>query len=466
MRELCLTLAIAAVLSGTVAGQEEEPRNAPLMLAMRGMHPRSGAVDKVALVREILATEPDAIERATGERVGPFGTAINMHDAAIAKLLLEFGADPNARYGSETVLHQAAEKGRIEIVELLLDAGAEVRQRDFVSATRNGQTRVMELMLEHGASTDTPSGSASMGTWPVQAAAEHNQLASLGFLLGRGARVSLPEARYQPLHFAARGGHTEVVKLLLDHGAPVGPEDVYGLRPAERAVLRGHEDVLRLLVAHGANRTPFVQVALGEFWAVAPTEGLAEARLQGETLLHAAARFGQLQKARTLLQTGVNPATGNEHGVTPLLIAALRGDLLLSRLLLEAGAPVNAANSLGTTPLHAAAGARSIFLGPLPTNPQAADEFLPLVQLLLEHGADVEAAQSPSLYVGSNWRPLHGAIAAERVDLAAALIRAGADSDWEHENKSPLWDERSRELLAKAVELAREPADPPPVRAR
>lgn len=461
MRELCWILALTAGLSGSVAGQEEEPRDAPLMLAMRGMHPRSQAVEKVALVREILAAEPDAIARATGAGSHPLGAAIHVDDPAIAELLLEFGADPNARYGRETVLYQAAKRARIEIVELLLDAGAEVRQRDFVCATRNGQTRIMELLLEHGASADAPDGSASLGTWPVQTAAEHDQLAALGFLLGRGVRVSLPEARYQPLHLAALRGHTQAVRLLLDHGAPVGPEDVHGLRPADLAVLRGHEDVLRLLVARGARRTPFVHVALGEPWSAADVEGPAEARLQGETLLHAAARFGRHPTARALLQAGVDPATGDAHGVTPLLIAARRGDLTLSRLLLEAGAPVNAANSHGTTPLHAAAGARSVFFGPSPGNPQAADEYLPLVRLLLEHGADVEAAQSPQLYVGSSWRPLHAAIAAERVDLAVALIRAGAKPDGEHESEPPLWSARSRELLAEAVELAREPAGPP-----
>ncbi|MEM7307979.1 MAG: ankyrin repeat domain-containing protein [Planctomycetota bacterium] len=469
MRGLCWTLGMTVCLWGTAAGQEEEeeePRDAPLMLAMHGRHPRSGDVDRVALVREILAAQPDAIERATGERVGPLGAAINAHDAPIAELLLEFGADPNARYGQETVLHQAGKLGRIEIVELLLDAGAEVRQRDFVSATRSGQTRVMELLLEHGARADAPAGSASMGAWPMQAAAESSQLASLGFLLGCGARVSLPEARYQPLHLAARGGHAEVVRLLLDHGAPVDPEDVYGRRPAELAILRGHEEVLRLLVARGANRTPFVHAALGELWTLAPTEGLAEARLQGETLLHAAARFGRLQAARTLVEAGVDPATADAQGVTPLLIAARRGDLPLARFLLEAGAPVNAASSHGTTPLHGAAAARSILAGPAATNPQAADEFLPLVELFLEHGADVEAAQSPSLYVGSNWRPLHLAIAAERVDLAVALLRAGAESDWTGENEPLLRSARSQELLAKAVALAQEPADPPPVQAR
>lgn len=466
MRELCWTLALAAGLSGSVTGQGEEPHDAPLMQAIRGTHARSDTVEKRTLVRDVLEAEPGAIERATGARVGPLGAAINIHDVAIAELLLEFGADPNARYGRETVLHQATKQGQVQIVELLLDAGAEVRQRDFVTATRDGQTRIMELMLEHGANADAPAGGASMGTWPVQAAAEHNQLASLGFLLARGARVSLPEARYQPLHYAARNGHAEAARLLLDHGAPVDPEDVYGLRPADRAVLRGHEDVLRMLVDRGASRTPFVSVALGEFWTLERTEALTKMRLEGETLLHAAARFGRRQTTRTLLKAGLDPATGDAQQVTPLLIAARRGDLGLSRLLLDAGAPVNATTAQGTTPLHAAAGGRSPLTASLPAKPQAADEFLPLVQLLLERGADVEAAQSPHLYVGSNFRPLHVAIFAERLDLAVLLIRAGATPDLEALAQPPRLSPQGRELLAKAVELAREPEDSPDARER
>ena len=56
----------------------------------------------------------------------PLHLAVIDGNAEMVKVLLEAGADPNARDGdSETPLHHAARSGNAEIVRLLLDAGAD-----------------------------------------------------------------------------------------------------------------------------------------------------------------------------------------------------------------------------------------------------------------------------------------------------------------------------------------------------
>mmetsp|Transcript_23578 Transcript_23578/g.33769 ORF Transcript_23578/g.33769 Transcript_23578/m.33769 type:complete len:86 (+) Transcript_23578:421-678(+) len=55
-----------------------------------------------------------------------------------------------------------------------------------------------------------------------------------------------------PLHVAARGGHQEVVSLLLAGGAQTEAVDTYGDTPLHVAARGGHQEVVSLLLAGGA----------------------------------------------------------------------------------------------------------------------------------------------------------------------------------------------------------------------
>ena len=59
-----------------------------------------------------------------------------------------------------------------------------------------------------------------------------------------------------PLHRAAKRGHVDIVKLLLEHGAnPNIQENKYGYTPLHVAVKNCHVDVVRVLLEHGADPT-------------------------------------------------------------------------------------------------------------------------------------------------------------------------------------------------------------------
>ncbi|GAB5440611.1 MAG: hypothetical protein Fues2KO_09600 [Fuerstiella sp.] len=80
-------------------------------------------------------------------------------NAEIARVLLEAGADVDAR-GSDhavTPLCLAAVRDDIELANLLLDAGADINVNcanttPLASATTSGKVRMMQFLLEHGAS--------------------------------------------------------------------------------------------------------------------------------------------------------------------------------------------------------------------------------------------------------------------------------------------------------------------------
>lgn len=143
-----------------------------------------------------------------------------------------------------------------------------------------------------------------------------------------------------PLHYAASGGHIDVAKILIAHGADVNAEDEAGFRPVRGASKFGHEQVVELLVANGA------EVNVHDF-----------------------------------------------NGDTPLHYAVHNGHTSIVKLLLAEGADVNARNNSGETPLHEAAGMaayeqhRGIIDVRMDTSEWPTD-WVDLTELLLEHGAD------------------------------------------------------------------------------
>lgn len=88
-------------------------------------------------------------------------------------------------------------------------------------------------------------------------------------LVKAGARLNEPdEAGETPLHHAAELNHIEAVRMLLDAGAAVDPENRDGVTPLMLAASHGYERIVRLLLAKGANpaKTDFTgRDALG--WA-------------------------------------------------------------------------------------------------------------------------------------------------------------------------------------------------------
>jgi len=268
---------------------------------------------------------------------------------AVRKLLAGDPGLANARGGVRgwegrdmTPLHYAAARGRDEIVEILLDAGADPKARGgraqrtpVHAALFNSKPATARRLIERGGEVD------------VFAAAGLGDLAALRNFLDRdpGLANAKDGPGFTPLHFA---GTAEAVNLLLDRGADPNALDQWRQRPV-LAWLIDRPAAARALAERLGPLDIFMAVALGDEDLARKLldEDPARARAispatapigRGDPPLHIAARRGHVPLVRLLLERGADPNSSDADGHTAMHMAAWRGKVEVIRALAEGGA--------------------------------------------------------------------------------------------------------------------------------
>jgi ankyrin repeat protein len=232
----------------------------------------TGDIDRV---RELLRQDPSLANRV-GEHEGyylgagsPLSNAAAVGRMDIVQLLLEHGADPNLpeeQYAPKgKALYSAVYHGHYDIAKLLLERGAfpnppveSSGDALWVSREWRPDTRMEQLLLSYGAQ---PRKDHAGQDWPEPAenwlrisalheAARKGDLWAAKRLLKAGADVTARDEhlRSTPLAWAAKFGQVKMVKFLLRHGAPKRlPDDLEWATPLAWATRRGHEEIAKLL---------------------------------------------------------------------------------------------------------------------------------------------------------------------------------------------------------------------------
>jgi ankyrin repeat protein len=248
-----------------------------------------------------------------------------------ARALVKQRVDVNAPQGDgATPLHWAVNRDDAAIADLLIGAGARV---DVANDT---------------------------GVTPLYLACVNRNAAMVDKLLAAGANANAALLNGETvLMMCARAGAAAAVKSLLVRGADVNAkEPLHSQTALMWAVAQKRPEVVKVLLETGANiharSRSFPQVVTAEETQRAGREELNYTVLRGgSTALLFAARVGDVESARMLLDAGANVNDALPDGAPALTVAAHSGQGATAMLLLERGADPNAA-TIGYAALHAA----------------------------------------------------------------------------------------------------------------
>jgi ankyrin repeat protein len=265
---------------------------------------------------------------------------------------------------------------------------------------------------------ETPDGN---DVWNTLTAAEAGDVSALRRLLDRNPRLARAEYWYAPaVHFAAREGHLEAVRVLLASGADPERNGLNDRNLIEMSRERGHDAVVRILERARDQRGRVVAQ-------------------KADHPIHRAAARGDVDAVRAMLDEDPSIVDrGHTRGLTPLQLAVVEHRQRVVTLLLDRGANI-----------HASGGGQDLQAIDLAVC-ERGNPDVDMARLLLSRGAtydvtiaaalgDIDAVRrmldnAPSRISEarpSGRRPLSVAVEFGHDDIVRLLLERGTDPCWE-----------------------------------
>jgi ankyrin repeat protein len=392
----------------------------------------------VQAVRSLLKQKAD-VNATEADGTTPLHYAVSRGDVETVTLLLGRGARTEAanRYGIKP-LHLAGTNGNAAVVVALLEAGADPNaatpegETPLMVAARSGNLEIVKHLLAHGANVNATEGWKGQSALMWAAAENHAGVVRALVEAGADVKAKSKGGAFTPFLFAVRAGQIEAAKALIEAGADVNQTLPDGTSALVLATINAHWELASVLLEAGADPNAAAQgwTALHQIaWTRRPNYGynlpgpVSTGRLDALDLVKDLVGHGADVNARETKE----PRDGNRNmlnriGATPFLLAAKAVDLPLMRALLDQGADPKLGNADGTTPLMVAAGVGIWAPG---ESPGTEEEAVAAVKMLLEIGAGSATDVDKNGYTA-----LHGAVhRGGSIPLVKLLVEHGARLD-------------------------------------
>ncbi|XP_044581344.1 ankyrin-1-like [Cotesia glomerata] len=255
-----------------------------------------------------------------------------------------------------------------------------------------GDIKSVRVLIKKGVDVNKPG--KKMWT-PLHVAAKHGHSEIVKLLIQNGASVNsvITESkgqRFTPLYLAVLKNHLECAKVLLKNGASVSPTTDGATHPIQIAVFKGHEEMAALLLSHGAQ----VNVRFSDSFFKAFKNQTFSNLWMGHNipLLHGSILQQFDGMTQLLLQYGADINLTTSLGKTTLMQAVEVNNDRLVKFLIENGANVNERDVFGQPVLHFTIinANRRISMYSKEENSRQKQK-MEIVKLLINSGADVEA---------------------------------------------------------------------------
>lgn len=256
--------------------------------------------------------------------------------------------------GAGCAIEVVAQNANATVMRALVDAGVDVtnqKARGALSdAANQGSLEIVQMLIEKGADPQAA----------ITAAVSRRATAIVDYLESKGA---VEDAA--PLLVAARRGDLAAVDAAIAARAGLEVTDGVGRTPLIRAALYGHAPVVTRLARAGAKLDAVTtedkhsalliaanegHVAVIQALAAAKADMNIRAGADAPTPLLAAVINGQVESVRALLAAGADPNVWTEGDTTAIRRAAVQGNLAMVKALLAAGARVNDRHGAGWQP--------------------------------------------------------------------------------------------------------------------
>lgn len=312
-------------------------------------------------------------------------------------------------------------------------------------AAKGGHIKMLQWLMDRGLPIDEPTSKEHNGLTSFYIAVALGHIEAAHFLLEKGADVNGavigPRYYASPLNAAVYDGDVRMVQFLLDHGITVNITNKNYKHPIITAVSMGKTQIVKMLLDKGADVNTYIEsgrtllfVAFSneqpEMMALLLSRGADVNHLDnsGCSVLHMIQywRRENPQFVWRLLSSGVDVNTVANDGSTPLHWAAAKRFTRVAQLLLAYGARTDKTDKMGDTPLAWAKreGALGVCKHLLALHQATAAGDRAQVQKLLRTYPTLVYSRDEA-----GKTPLHVAAETNQTDIAALLLKAGAEID-------------------------------------